>query len=59
MAAIVCPIGKAQAEEIEPGTPDVIVIRCPTHNDFMVSATVPAEQRERDAAQWAKAFSSS
>ena len=45
MAAIVCPICKAQAEEIEPGTPDVIVIRCPTHNDFMVSATVPAEQR--------------
>jgi len=57
MAAIVCPICKAQSEEIEPGTPDVIVIRCLTHKDFKVSRTVLAEERERDAAQWETAFS--
>ena len=47
-----CPVCKAKAEEIELGTIDGKIFRCPKHGDFAVANSVfcVSETRERERA---------
>jgi hypothetical protein len=50
-----CPICKAEAEEIEPGTFDGVWFRCLKHREFGVSDTALKTRKDAEAEQWERA----
>jgi len=52
-----CPICKAEAEEIEPGTfVDGVWFRCLKHREFGVSDTALKTRKDAEPEQWERAL---
>ena len=56
VAMTMCPICKAEAEEIEPGTFDGVWFRCLKHREFGVSDTALKTRRDAEPEQWERAL---
>jgi hypothetical protein len=52
---LVCPICKSSAQEL-PRTGYATAYHCPTHGDFKVADTVPAEAKGYTREQWEDAL---
>ena len=55
MTTLACPICKSSAQEL-PRTGDATGYHCPTHGDFKVANTVPAETKDYTREQWEDAL---
>jgi hypothetical protein len=56
-AMVSCPICKAEAEEIEPGTfVDGTWFRCLKHREFGVSDTALKTRKDAESEQWERAL---
>src|SRR5215475_1618202 len=56
VAMTMCPICKAEAEEIEPGTFDGVWFRCLKHREFGVSDTALKNRKNAEPEQWERAL---
>jgi hypothetical protein len=56
VAMTMCPICKAEAEEIEPGTFDGVWFRCLKHREFGVSDTALKTRKDAEPEQWERAL---